>query len=109
MPNLISDPLFTLRTSDTTATGGLFDIFARVGDGTLVDLPAMQGHQRPAVVTALAVIMVSLRRYAAGRLNTSVEWEAEWNRQIGADASRLVAPENEVAFLQPPTEGAREE
>src|SRR4051794_26129999 len=109
MPDLVSDAFFTLRTSSTTATGSLFDIFACVGDGTLVDLPAMQSHQRPAVVTALAVMIVSLRRYAQGLLNPPAGGEAGWHQQFGPDALRLVAPENEVAFLQPPTKGAIEE
>ena len=109
MLQLVSDAIFTLRTNDDVRTGGLFDIFARAGDGTLIDLPAMRGHQRAAVVTALAVMMVSLQRYAAAAPKSSSDWAAEWHRQIGDDALRLVAPETEPAFMQPPTQGATTE
>jgi hypothetical protein len=30
------------------------------------------------------------------------DWEREWRSQFGADALRLVAPEDEVGFFQPP-------
>jgi hypothetical protein len=61
MSGLASDAIFTLRTSETVIKGGLFDIFASVVDRTLLDLPGMRSHQRAAVVTSLAVMMVSLR------------------------------------------------
>jgi hypothetical protein len=109
MSELVSDAVFTIRTIDRTITGGLFDIFACADEDTLIDLPAMRAHQRAAVVTALAVMMVSLQRYAAARLRSSSDWAAEWHRQIGEDALRLVAPESEPAFMQPPTEDARTE
>jgi hypothetical protein len=105
----VSDPIFAIRTPDQITTGGLFDLFARAEDGTLVDLPAMQSHQRMCVVTALAVMMVSLRRYAAELPKSPSGWRAEWTRQIGNDALRLVAPEGEPAFMQPPTQGATKE
>jgi len=109
MPELVTDPMFTLRTTDDTKPGSLFDIFGCADDGTLIDLPAMRAHQRAAVVTALAVMMVSLQRYAAARPKSLSDWAAEWHRQIGDDALRLVAPESEPAFMQPPTEGATTE
>jgi hypothetical protein len=109
MPELVTDPMFTLRTTDGTKPGSLFDIFGCADDGTLIDLPAMRSHQRAAVVTALAVMMVSLQRYAAARPKSLSDWAAEWHRQIGDDALRLVAPESEPAFMQPPTEGATTE
>jgi hypothetical protein len=51
----------------------------------------MAAHQRPAVVTALAII-------CHGDLGRA------WDRAIGVDALRLEAPDDEVAFLQPPTD-----
>ena len=30
-------------------------------------------------------------------------WAAAWDRHMGTDALRLVAPDDEIAFLQPPT------
>ena len=99
MPALkISDPVFTLRRTSGIEKGGLFDILEAALAGDLADLPAMRAHQRAAVVTVLAVIAHTLRRYGSGSL------AEEWNRQIGTDALRLTAPHDEPAFLQPPTD-----
>ena len=42
---------------------GLFEVFAAISADDLVDFPAMAAHQRPAVVTAFAILMHLLRRY----------------------------------------------
>ena len=94
----ISDPVFTLRRAGGIEKGGLFDILEAALAGDLTDLPAMRAHQRAAVVTVLAVIAHTLRRYGSGSL------AEEWDRQIGVDALRLTAPHDEPAFLQPPTD-----
>ena len=99
----VSDDIFTLRSNGRMRRGSLFDVIAAVADGSLVDLPAIRAHQRGPVVTALAIIMVALQRYAHDHLSNADDWRQEWNRQLGADALRLVAPHDEPAFLQPPT------
>ena len=53
-------PTFTLREINATQQGSLFDLFAAVDAHQLVDLPAKRPHQRPAVVTAMAVMMHAL-------------------------------------------------
>lgn len=97
----LTDPLFT-------ATGGqrlsLFDLLATIADGQPLELNRLRPHQRAPVVTALAILMTALRRYASGPLSSPADWAREWLGQIGADALRLVAPATEVAFFQPPLE-----
>ncbi len=78
---------------------------ACAADGTLIDLPSMQAHQHAPVVTALAVMMRAIELYADRPPQDTVEWQAEWNRQVRAEALRLVAPAGERAFFQPPTSG----
>jgi hypothetical protein len=82
---------------------------ARSVDGTLSDLPSMQAHQRAPVITALAVMMCAIELHADGPPQGAAEWEAEWNRQVGVEALRLVAPAGECAFFQPPTSGGLSE
>ena len=88
------------------AAGGrqlcLFDLFAAIQSGESLELTHLQPHQRGPAVTALAVMMVALRRYAASLPQSADDWEQEWLAQVGADALRLVAPEDEVGFFQPP-------
>jgi hypothetical protein len=91
-------PAFT--TTDGRMT--LFELFEAVQSGKSVELLHMQPHQRGPVVTALAVVIVALRRYAAKPPASAAEWEQEWMRQVGADALRILAPETEVGFFQPP-------
>ena len=100
---LASDPIFTLRTPVGTGCGSLFELFAAVRDGSLLDLPTMQAHQRPGVVTGFAIMMAALERYAEEPPANTAHWALEWDKQIGPDSLRVVAPHDEVAFLQPPT------
>ena len=60
----LADPIFRLRTPNGIRSGSLFDVMACAVDGTLIDLPAMQAHQRAPVVTALAVMMRAVKLYA---------------------------------------------
>jgi hypothetical protein len=78
---------------------------ARSVEGSLIDLASMQAHQRAPVVTALAIMMRAIERYADRPPQDAAEWEGEWNRQVGVEALRLVAPAGECAFFQPPTSG----
>jgi hypothetical protein len=50
-------------------------------NGTLIDLLAMQAHQRAPVVTALAIMMRAIELYAHKPPQDAAEWEGEWNRQ----------------------------
>jgi hypothetical protein len=93
---------FTLATSQGTQQGSFFDLLSAVADGSLLDLPRLRPHQRGPVVTAVAVVMTALRRYAASPPQAAQEWESEWMRQVGPDALRMIAPAGEVAFFQPP-------
>jgi DNA-binding transcriptional regulator YdaS (Cro superfamily) len=86
---------------------GLFDLFAAIAAGDSFELTHPHPHQRAPTVTALAVMMTALRRYASGPLDAAADWEREWLAQVGPDALRLVAPETEVGFLQPPLEPAK--
>ena len=72
----VADPIFTLRSPDGIRSGSLFDIMAGVVCGALVDLPAMQAHQRAPVVTALAVMMRAIELYAERLLQDAVDWQA---------------------------------
>lgn len=96
----MSAPTFTLSSGCTVS---LFGLFAKVSRAERVDLPVIEPHQRAPVVTALGVMMAALRRYASEPPLTEAQWEAEWMRQVGADALRLSAPHTEVAFFQSPT------
>lgn len=99
MPTTLADRLFT------TAVGqhiSLFDLFTNILNGDSVELARLLPHQRAPVVTALAILMSTLRRYTTGPLVTAGDWAREWRVQIGDEALRLVAPESEVAFFQPP-------
>jgi hypothetical protein len=65
----------------------------------------MATHQRPAVVTTLAIISHLLRRYDPNiDIASSTDLRRAWDKGVGADALRLEAPDDEVAFLQPPTD-----
>lgn len=103
---LVSRPIFSVRVSPTKVQqAGFFEILALANDGVLLDLPGMAAHQRPAVVTVIAVIGHVLKRYGSGiNLAAPTELSAAWNVLFGEDALRLEAPDNEVAFLQPPTD-----
>jgi hypothetical protein len=63
----------------------------------------MSAHQRPAVVTVIAVLMHLLARYRSVQRREADSWRAAWDDAIGDEALRLVARHDEVAFLQPPT------
>ena len=60
----LADPIFRLRTRERDQLGSLFEVMACAADGTLIDLPSMQAHQRAPVVTALAVMMRAIELYA---------------------------------------------
>jgi hypothetical protein len=102
---LVSDPIFSIReASGQIRQVGLFELLASSFSGKLVDLPGMAAHQRPAVVTVLAVIGHVLNRYAPSTDLCSPQAIAtSWDALFGADTLRLAAPDNAVAFLQPPT------
>ena len=72
---------------------GLFDLFAAIQGGESLELAHLHPHQRAPTVTALAVMMVALRRHASGPLDTAADWEREWLAQVGDDALRLVPAE----------------
>jgi hypothetical protein len=97
-------PAFTLRTHQGIRSVSLFDLLAAAACGGPFDLPVVQAHQRAPVVTALAIIMAALERHATDRPVDAGGWAQEWDRQIGRDALRLVAPHDQPAFLQPPTD-----
>jgi hypothetical protein len=106
----VADPIFTVSTCDgqtvRQAVYGLFGLFAAIARGEVIDLPGMAAHQRPPVVTTLAVTMHVLTRYGAiAKFDRTSEssWAQAWDELIGPDALRITAPHSEVAFLQPPT------
>jgi hypothetical protein len=90
-------------TAEGVKSYGLFELLATASRGRLVDLSGMAAHQRPPVVTVLAIIMHVLARYADVDRNSESSWAEAWDKLIGPDALRLTAPHDEVAFLQPPT------
>jgi hypothetical protein len=94
----VSDPTF--NTGD--AKLGLFELFAAIHNGESLELTGLHPYQRAPAVTVLAIMMTALRRYASTPLQYAPDWEQEWRRQVGDDALRLIAPEEEVAFFQPP-------
>ena len=99
MPTTLADRLFT------TAAGqhiSLFALFTNILNGDSVELARLLPHQRAPVVTALAILLSTLRRYTTGPLVTAGDWARAWRLQIGDEALRLVAPESEVAFFPPP-------
>ena len=103
-PASVAEPVFT--TTGLTATASLFDLFARITAGESFELPRMAAHQRVPVVTTLALLMTVLRRHAPSPPSSATDWHAAWLDQIGPEALRLVAPDTEVAFLQPPLDPA---
>jgi len=50
-------------------------------------------------------MMRAIELYAERPPQGATDWQAEWDRQVGAEALRLVAPAGEPAFFQPPTSG----
>ena len=99
----VADPIFTVRHRKGVDHFGLFEVFAATSSDDLVDFPAMAAHQRAAVVTVLSVLMHLLRRYDQIDEGDRSSWAAAWDRHMGTDALRLVAPHDELAFFQPPT------
>jgi hypothetical protein len=99
----VADPIFTVRHHKGVGRFGLFEVFAATSSDDLIDFPAMAAHQRPAVVTTFAILMRLLRRYGAIDESDPSSWAAAWDRHMGADALRLAAPHDEIAFFQPPT------
>ena len=99
----VADPIFSVRCRERVGPFGLFEVFAAISSGDLVDFPAMAAHQRSAVVTVLSMLMHLMRRYDRTDETDPSSWAAAWDRHVGADALRLAAPHDEIAFLQPPT------
>jgi hypothetical protein len=99
----VAAPIFTAATADGRKSYSLFGLFATVARGELIDLPGMAAHQRAPVVTVLAILMHVLARYAKVDRASESSWARAWDELIGPDALRIIAPYNEVAFLQPPT------
>lgn len=99
----VAEPIFSVRHRKGVGRLDLFEVFAAISSGDLVDFPAMAAHQRPAVVTAFAILMHLLRRYDTIEESNASSWAAAWDRHVGTDALRLAAPHGETAFLQPPT------
>ncbi|WP_295445641.1 hypothetical protein [uncultured Thiodictyon sp.] len=81
---------------------GLFELFAAIQAGDSLELTRLEPHQRGPAVNVLAVMMVALRRYAVAPPQAAADWEREWLAQVGADALRLIAPEDDGGFFQPP-------
>ncbi len=103
MPNLVTDPIFTADTPAGAKEFGLFELLASAVRGELADLPRMAAHQRASLVTALAILMHVLSRYAKVERKDASSWADAWHVLIGREALRITAPHDEVAFLQPPT------
>lgn len=80
----------------------LFELFHAIDRGESVELLRMQPHQRAPIATALAIIMVALRKYAT---TNPVDWESEWASQTG-DLPLYAESIDKPAFMQPPLEQA---
>jgi len=103
LSNSVAAPIFSVTTTGSIKSYGLFGLLAAAARGELIDLPAMAAHQRAPVVTVLAILMHVLSRYANVDRTSESSWVMAWDELIGPDALRLTAPYSEVAFLQPPT------
>jgi hypothetical protein len=99
----LAAPIFTATTTSGRKNYSLFDLMAAAARGGLIDLPGMAVHQRALVITALAIMMHVLARYAKVDRTSEMSWAQAWDDLIGPDALRVTAPHGEVAFLQPPT------
>jgi hypothetical protein len=88
----VADPIFSVRQRDGVKRFGLFEVFAAIALGDVIDFPAMGAHQRPAVVTVQAILMHLLRRYDTIDESDASSWAIAWDRHIGTDALRLEAP-----------------
>jgi hypothetical protein len=102
MSNEVTGPIFTADTFAGRKELGLFDLMAFAARAQLLDLPRMAAHQRASLVTVLAILMHVLSRYAKVERADASSWEAAWDTLIGQGALRIMAPHDEVAFLQPP-------
>lgn len=100
-----SRPVFTLGTPDGRESASLFALFSNAAEGTLRDLPRLPAHLRAPVVTSVAGMMAALQMHAPSRLRTVADWERAWMEQVGGEALRLSAVDDQVAFFQPPVAG----
>jgi hypothetical protein len=100
----VAGPIFIARTINGTKDYGLFDLMAAATQGGLIDLPSMAAHQRPLVISVLAILMHVLARYAKVDRSSATSWAKAWDELIGPDALRVTAAHDVVAFLQPPTD-----
>jgi hypothetical protein len=99
----VANPIFTAIYRAARAEIGLFDVMAAAARGDLLDLPRMAAHQRAPLVTAVAILMHVLAKYAKVEREDAQSWALAWDTLIGSDSLRITAPHDEVAFLQPPT------
>ena len=96
-----------MKTSELRLTTNLgllsfFELLQAIDDGKPVDLLRMQAVQRAPIVTALAITMHVIRRYA---VTQPVDWESEWLRQVG-DLTVVDGPLDEPGFFQMPFSSA---
>lgn len=101
--NLLDDPLLTMAPQGRVTLPGLLAAMAR---GEVRGFPALRPHQR-AAWHAFLVFLAAYALFRADRRDLP-QTEGEWRALLVAltdghdDPWRLVAPEDEAAFLQPP-------
>src|SRR5215207_368010 len=101
-PTLVTDHIIHVRTNNGTSAVGLHEALALVQTGGLIDLPGMRADQRAPVVTALAILSTTLRRYSRHELTTADRWLNALRDQLGDDALVLAGgPDDRPQFLQP--------
>lgn len=100
----MTDPIFRAAAAGGPKDFGLFELMASAVRGELVDLPGMAAHQRASLVTVIAILMHVLARYTKVTRASASSWRDAWDILVGHDALRIMAPHDEVAFLQPPTD-----
>jgi hypothetical protein len=105
----VTDPIFRVRTSSSSAVVGLQEVLAFANNGTLIDLSGMRADQRASVVTVLAILSHLLRRYSPSKLVTTDDWLKALRSQFGDDALVLSGgPDKKPQFLQPVLAGLGE-
>lgn len=84
-PTRVTDNIIHVRTDNGTTAVGLHEVLAYAHGGRLIDLPGMRADQRAPVVTALAILSTTLRRYARHQLTTGDQWLDALVDQLGED------------------------
>ena len=98
----VTDPIIHVRTSEGIGIVGLHEVLAHAHNGTLLDLCAARADQRAPVVTALAIILHLLRRYASAQLSTPEDWLRALRAQFREQALVLAGgPDKKPQFLNP--------